>query len=219
MNMKYCQFCHAYIKKVARRCPECKRILYKQYLWAKNPFKNRNEEMIRLLETGDHTLSEVGAAYHISRERARQIYRKMTGKPYTEQLKRKREKKRESQKQQEQEFLQTLKFYCARCQKPVTQEEGHALKKFCRSCKNLIDLGNNRRAWTITNVCKNCGKDFHPYSNMKNMIFCKNHCYFAYQKTHPRRFKTDKFYSPRINVLQKPTVIFRINGRIVKGGT
>ena len=74
--MKECQYCHKEIPKSSRKCPECGKYCYKMY-YADSPFKKRNKEIVRLLEAGNYTLNSVGEMFGISRERARQIYRKV----------------------------------------------------------------------------------------------------------------------------------------------
>jgi predicted DNA-binding protein YlxM (UPF0122 family) len=142
--------------------------------------KARNEVLINLVDSGDYSLAEIGEMLSISRERVRQKYFDLTGRSVTAYAKKRREEKERKQK----EKLNSVKFICAGCGKPVTYGERGNAVKYCEPC--YIDVKKNQRKVTVTYRCENpdCQKIFHPFrsifkDNKSTMQrhFCNSACY------------------------------------------
>jgi hypothetical protein len=145
----------------------------------RNKKAERDKEIVAKLLEGKYTEQEIASLYHISRQRVDQIFNKMTGRTYLDRYKKEKEKRDKDNEI----FLNTVKFCCAGCGKPVTYREAQGRHLLCEACG--IKDRKNRRVWGITYVCDWCKTPYHPYASRiyrkKDLkgTFCSNHCYQA----------------------------------------
>jgi len=179
-NWKECEFCGAVILKRAKKCPTCKKALYNGVYKDPPQHIERNKKMTQLLEAEGATLASVGKQFFLTRERVRQLYRITTGHSYKTALIKKQQARQQERDAKKKERDKIIKFYCDRCKKPVLYGDGYWLHKFCRECSTI----RKGRTYKETIACRNCGKPFHPWRSLSNMIYCSRPCYGAYRRAH-----------------------------------
>ena len=112
--------------------------------------------------------------YGVSRERIRQIYKRATGRGAGERMVLRREIKNEVKGQVEKAKLESVKFHCRACNKPVMHKEGKY--HLCVKCSDMLTK-RQRDPYTLLQ-CIVCGDDFHPFRNNPNGKYCSTDCYF-----------------------------------------
>lgn len=168
-----------------------------------------------MLNTGKYSLEEVGEEFGITRERARQIYKKDTGK---------------SSRKKHQEFMaqrthlcklkavrekrKHVRFLCKECGKPVTEVDDKRLLSVCSSCSRKyrkLQRDPNR-----VDECWYCHIKFHPYRNGVGQKFCTQAHYMAYISTRGgiRGMKAKEVVVSKLPI-RIVSSILRINGKIV----
>jgi hypothetical protein len=115
----------------------------------------RNKEIVQKANTGLYTLEMLGDVYGLTRERIRQIYTGITGKPYREHLKyAKRQHKIKITAQKK-----LVKYYCSVCGKGVTFGKAYHGTKLCAGCRKR--MRTQQRCPTLVK-CDNCGVMYYP---------------------------------------------------------
>lgn len=190
-NYRRCPHCRSIILLARKKCPECGMYVHKHLeVLGHSP---RNVEIAEKLESGRYTLEQVGAMYGVTRERVRQIHKKITGKPARARL----SNLQEIRKERKARIDKTLAYYCKGCQKPVLHKDRKV--KFCDTCWDI--RFNQERNPNVTLKCRRCKRDFHPFSNWKSPsvagahkkgVFCCQHCYwfFGREKAARKLYKT-----------------------------
>ena len=186
-----CEKCQAQIKKTQKKCPKCGHIRYKRVYEEQNV--PRNEDLVKVLNSGEFTLRDVGKQFGISGERARQIYKRVTGNSYEARL----IKKKEIREKLKLETEEAVKFYCKGCGKPIKNKENNHKVKYCDECSKKADKNNlYLDRWVKCEYCKN---DFHPRRNYqspsqsyKKHIFCGLKCYFNFIRENKKNENNQK---------------------------
>jgi CRISPR/Cas system CSM-associated protein Csm2 small subunit len=139
----------------------------------------RNAEMIKMYDSGEYTLQAIASKYHISRERVRQIYKRITGKPSDIYRATQRYEKITAKEKHDKK----IKFHCALCHTPVTYGE-KSKRLYCGECRATMLI--SQRDATRTSICKACGASFHPFRYLSGNtkakgvgLFCSMACYRA----------------------------------------
>ena len=137
-------------------------------------------ELILKYEEDGRTLVSVGDELGISRERVRQIFKKITGRGWGIQ---RRTTERELR---DKAWMDTVIFACRQCGREVNRrfrlENGY--KKSSVFCSDKCRGIYNRRDFKVTKICVRCGKGFHPFrnwdspSNRSKALFCSQDCYW-----------------------------------------
>jgi len=146
---------------------------------------DRNQQIIKLAETKIYSGEELARMFGITRERVRQIYKKMTGKAIGKERQEFFSRIRSAKKER---HLNSVNFTCLVCKKEVTfRENQYGNGKYCKSCISL----SNKYDYTVWVKCSGCGKKFHPFRNHntpsviqhltgKYGRFCTRDCYWSY---------------------------------------
>lgn len=180
-RIKYvnCPNCNITIPRACRKCSFCFRYTAFDYAALDYPTKQRNIQIVAILEQGIYTLDQVGKRFKVSRERVRQVYLKLTGKNYI--IRRKKEKQKLEIKR-ETEFKikeNSIKFYCKACKKPETFREAGRRVHFCFQCRYIQK--ELLRDPSVKLMCRNCNTAFNPQRNWKAATtkprFCSLRCY------------------------------------------
>ena len=201
-NKRECRFCYNEILKSAKKCPFCGGYRDAWISQIMSPNLKRNKEMVKMLEREGCALGQVGERYNITKERVRQLYRVTAKKPYTTLLTKRRRIQRKIKAIKEEEQRNKIQFYCRDCNKPVLFSESHPHQQIiCRNCYQIYK--KERRQWRIKKICKQCGKDFHPYANNTEQFLCSTACYTQYG----RGIKS---------IIPIISSVFRINNRVIQ---
>jgi len=142
------------------------------------------ELVLRLCRSGQFTLAEIGKMCGgITRERVRQIYKKMTGSPYRVHI----NAIRARNAAKKEKYLDSVSFHCQRCKRPVLHRgRTRGGKKFCLECSHLRK--SKQLNLNITNICKTCYMPFHPHPGTPNQKYHNRNCYLQ-----SRTFKNNAF--------------------------
>jgi len=137
-------------------------------------------ELILKYEEDGRTLVSVGDELGISRERVRQIFKKITGRGWGIQ------RRTTEQELRDKAWMDTAIFACRQCGREVNRrfrlENGYKnASVFCSDkCRGIF----NRRDFKVTKICVRCGKGFHPFrnwdspSNRGKALYCSRDCYW-----------------------------------------
>lgn len=112
----------------------------------------RDQQIIKLLDSGLFTLAEVGKKYGLSRQRAQQIYIKLTGKKPQVRIQKKQLEKEAK--------LHRPAFTCRICHQIVTYENRHGRHTMCENCVASGQGWNPKTNFTLS--CPWCHTPFHP---------------------------------------------------------
>lgn len=201
-NKRECKGCHKEIPRAKKKCPFCGGYRDVYCAQRRSPFLKRNKEIVRMLKDGESTLGQVGERYNITRERVRQLYRVTAKKPYTTLLEKRRRVQRKIKTKEEEMQKNKIQFYCRDCNKPVLFSEIHSHQQIiCRDCYQIYK--KELRNWRVTKLCKQCGKQFHPYANNTSQFLCSTECYTLYGRGQGSTVSTI-------------SSVFRINNRVIQ---
>jgi hypothetical protein len=177
-----CPNCGYKMLKSQKKCPNCGKMRYERIY--KQPKLERNEQLVRMVDTGNFTLEEIGGKFGITRERVRQRYKISTGKPCRVRI----EKKIEIRNKLKNEHLEEISFYCNNCNTPVKFKDKKHKSKYCEKCGIL----NKKYSICFDNkfICNNCGKEYNPtrvaisqrklHPEKYKHNFCNKECYFEF---------------------------------------
>lgn len=167
--------------------------------------ERRNHAMIAKLNKAglDVTLRSVGEVYGISRERVRQIYKKVTGIPYTKVLEVKIIKRQGKAARKREEFLNSPRGNCISCGKTIYYKDKY-IRKYCKECGKARK--NDRRNYKKISICTNCKVSYNPrnhnvsYKPKTDNTFCTMKCYAQYKSSHPKEYghRPAKFNSDEV---------------------
>ena len=174
-----CPNCGYKMLKSQKKCLNCGKMRYERIY--KQPMQERNEELVRLVDTGDFTLKEIGNKFGITKERVRQRYKISTGKPCRIRIK----KIIEARNKLKNEHLEEIAFYCNNCHLPIKFKDKKRKSKYCKECGIL----NKKKGICLSLLlkCDNCGKEYNPnrssiVANKFKHHFCTRKCYFEFKK-------------------------------------
>lgn len=138
---------------------------------------DRNEEIIKLVNSGKYNLTEIGKKFEISHERVRQIYFRKYGRSHRPYI---RAKKRKA-------YKTAVKFDCAMCGVVVRRNVYARGIKYCKKCSDAVRIKGKHPS--ELNECEYCHKMFVPDRHYfrKNIQvvkqrFCKPDCWYEYKK-------------------------------------
>lgn len=146
----------------------------------------RNKEIVERVEGGEPP-ADVARFFGMSRERIRQIYKKIVGVNPKDGEGNK--KKRLSQliiREAKIEEKLSETFTCAFCKKAVERRDQPHFHKYCSDC--IIYYKDNNKRLNIRMICSGCGVEYIPYTpsfyNQKNNKqkrgFHNQACYFKF---------------------------------------
>lgn len=125
-------------------------------------------DLMKMANENKYTLQQLGDVFGITRERVRQIYKKLTGKSYGVERRKKILSLSDIAAQQNLKRLEEPKI-CPACKKEYFPRTLH--QKMCLDCRLLIKGNRDPYTWC---KCLYCGKDFHPIRTWRFVPALKN---------------------------------------------
>ncbi len=190
MELKVCPVCNGSFKKPSSTTRE----MWKERIFCSTKcraFSTRKAptplklEMVEFNKT--HTLQETGDKYGVTRERIRQIVKKVTGhgSSFIETKMQRREEARAEKARLRAIHDQEVRFICPECGGPATFGETSKKSIRCRKCQGFRT--SHRSVFAIN--CDFCGVSYHPWLNwgspstqkerkVKKSHFCSQQCSF-----------------------------------------